>query len=153
DRRNAAEHAREGRVGVADRLARAGGGFGEQAPAGIDLRVPMGLVVRLVPDHRGFDHALTFYRLGLSIWDGWNDCVSSTAIGLRALPVIPGRRWPLAAGGEGDPAWRCCRAATLLCTLQGAAARRHPYAGSPSPPPCRAPAGDDKVGAGPSHPA
>jgi len=57
DRRDAAEHARQGRVRGADGLRGAGRHLGEQPPVRIEFRVPMRLVVGLVPDHRGFDHA------------------------------------------------------------------------------------------------
>ena len=58
DRRHAAEHARKRGVLGPDRLPRGDRGLGEAAPARVELGVPMGLVVGLVPDHRRFDHSL-----------------------------------------------------------------------------------------------
>jgi hypothetical protein len=58
DGRNAAENARQRRVGVLHGLAGGDSHLGKQRPVGIYLGIPMGLVVRLVPDHDGFDHAI-----------------------------------------------------------------------------------------------
>ncbi len=58
DGRHAAEHAGDAGIDGADRLARRLRHGGEQRPVGVDGRVPMRLVVGLVPDHRRFDHAL-----------------------------------------------------------------------------------------------
>ena len=56
DRRHAAEHALHLRIDRADRLAGLDRHVGEHRPFGVDLGVPMRLVVGLVPDHRRFDH-------------------------------------------------------------------------------------------------
>jgi hypothetical protein len=50
---------KDGSIGVGGLDGAAGElrSLGEHRPARIDLLVPVGLVVGLVPDHRGFDHA------------------------------------------------------------------------------------------------
>src|SRR3954452_14204057 len=61
DRRHAAEHAHDVRICFADRARRKARHLGEFVPTRIDLWIPMGFVVGLVPDHRRFDHgALPF---------------------------------------------------------------------------------------------
>jgi hypothetical protein len=56
DGRDAAQHARETAALGADGLARALDHVAEARPVGIDLEVPVRLVVGLVPEHDGFDH-------------------------------------------------------------------------------------------------
>lgn len=56
NRRNSAEHAREPGIDLPDRSRGQLCHMGKAAPVRIDLRIPMRLVVRLVPDHGGFDH-------------------------------------------------------------------------------------------------
>jgi hypothetical protein len=60
DRRDAAEHALDGRIDGMDRLGRFGQGRRQHRPVGVDLRVPMRFVVGLVPDHGCFDHSAAF---------------------------------------------------------------------------------------------
>ena len=59
DGRHAAQHAGDRRIDRVDRIAGTRDRIGEDRPVGIEFRVPMRLVVRLVPDHRGFDHRVS----------------------------------------------------------------------------------------------
>ena len=59
DRRDAAENPGQARRLGRDRLAGQPAHARKPRPVRVELGVPMRLVVRLVPDHRGFDHAAT----------------------------------------------------------------------------------------------
>ena len=60
DGRHAAENARDVRIHRGDGVAGADHAIGEQGPFGIEGEIPVRLVVRLVPEHGGFDHGLFF---------------------------------------------------------------------------------------------
>ena len=59
DWRDAPEDLGDVRVHLRDRVRRQHCHFGISTPIGIELGVPMRLVVRFVPDHRSFNHEVT----------------------------------------------------------------------------------------------
>ena len=62
DRRDPAQDAGERAVLPPHGLPRENGHAGEHLPLGVDLEVPVGLVVRLVPQLHGLDHTITSRR-------------------------------------------------------------------------------------------